>query len=164
MRSEFREQLRRLARLVRHRDLCVSAAEGRVQQAAAAVQQLQVQRDETLGRIRATRQELALRGSATGLSLQVTERFVDSLTRRCAELEQSIQKAAVTLNQRRLEWVEARREQRIVTRLQEHRVHLAAREEAVQAQKSADELFNAKHARTRISIVHTRRPAPRISS
>ena len=64
----------------------------------------------------------------------------------CSE---SLEKANIHLEQRRKEWTEAMREQKIIEKVQERRLHQWERQDDAAGQKSQDEMSVGRFVRTR---------------
>jgi len=64
-------------------------------------------------------------------------------------IRQSLEKANINLEQRRKEWTEAMREQKIIEKVQERRLHQWERQDDAAGQKSQDEMSVGRFVRTR---------------
>ena len=149
MRAELKANLKRLERLVRIRDTYVSVAESSVKQAESEVRTLEATDRQVAGNIQLTQEGIAYLDTATGHEVQTSERYIHALEKQRRLIQLSLEKANSNLEQRRNEWIEARREQKIASKLQERRLHQWEREGDKAQQKSQDDAFIARYIRTR---------------
>jgi flagellar biosynthesis chaperone FliJ len=75
---------------------------------------------------------------------------VNALLRHRKVVRQSLEKARVTLDQRRGVWVETRREQKIVDRLEARRLQLWQHEQEIALQKFVNDAFIGRLVRSRL--------------
>ena len=150
MTDGLKASLKRLERLVHIRQTYVSVAEAGVKQAESEVRRLEAQELEVAGNIQRTQEGIAYLETATGHDVQAGERYIHALEKQRQLIQQSLEKAHSNLEQRREEWTEAMREEKIATKLQERRLHQWEREGDVSQQKSQDDAFIARFVRSRL--------------
>ncbi len=150
MKNGLKANLKRLGRLVQIRDAYVSVAEAGVKQAEGEVRRLETADTETAGNIRDTAAGIAYLQTATGQDVQNGERYIRALQQQRKLIQQSLEIATGNLEQRRSEWTEAKREQKVAARLQERRLHQWEREDDTAQQKSQDDASIARYVRTRL--------------
>jgi len=149
MKDGLRASLKRLERLVQIKETYVSVAEANVKQAEGEVRQLETAENEITRNIQHTQAEIAYLRTATGHDVQSGEKYIQSLELQRKLIQQSLEKATSNLEQRRGEWTEARREQKIIEKVQERRLHQCERDDDVTNQKSQDEISVGRYVRTR---------------
>ena len=149
MKDGLRASLKRLDRLVQIKETYVSVAEANVKQAEGEVRRLETAENEIAGNIQHTQAEIAYLRTATGHDVQSGEKYIRSLEVQRKLIQQSLEKATSNLEQRRSEWTEAMREQRIIEKVQERRLHQCERDDDVTNQKSQDEVSVGRYVRTR---------------
>ena len=150
MTDGLKASLERLERLVHLRQTYVSVAEAGVKQAEGEMRRLESANNELTGNIRATQAGIAHLQSSTGQAVQISERYMRALEYQRKLIQQSLVKATTNLDLRRSEWTEAMREEKIVAKLQEHRVHQSVREDDAVQQKSQDDASISRYVRTRL--------------
>jgi flagellar export protein FliJ len=150
MKDRLKASLKRLERLLEIRQTYVSVAESGVKQAENEVRRLDAARREVAGTIQHTQAGIAYLQTATGHDVQTGERYIRALEKQRQLIQLSLEKAEGNLEQRRQEWTEARREERIAAKLQERRLHQWEREDGVAQQKSQDDASIARYVRTRL--------------
>ena len=150
MKDGLKASLKRLERLVHIRDTYVSVAESKVKQAESEVRNLEAADREVAGNIQHTQEGIAYLETATGHDVQTGERYIRALERQRQLIQQSLEKANSNLEQRRIEWSEAMRDQKIASKLQERRLHQWEREVDAAQQKSQDDAFIARYVRSRL--------------
>jgi flagellar export protein FliJ len=139
MKDHLKENLRRLDRLVRIRQTHASVAEASVKQTQGEVRRLEAADHETAGNIQDTQAEIAYLQTSTGQDVQSRERYIQALEHQRKLIQQSLVKAMDNFEQRRHEWTEAMREERLAEKLQERRLHQWQREDDVAQQKLRDD-------------------------
>ena len=149
MKDGLRASLRRLERLVQIKETYVSVAETNVKQAEGEVRQLETAENEIAGNIQHTQAEIAYLQTATGHDVQSGEKYIQSLQVQRELIHLSLEKATSNLEQRRGEWTEAMREQKILEKVQERRLHQCERDDDVTNQKAQDEITVGLYVRTR---------------
>ena len=149
MKDELKAVLKRLERLAHIKQTYVSVAEANVKNAEGEVRQLETAESKMTGHIQDTQAEITYLQSATGHDLQSSERYIQALELQRRLIRQSLEKANVNLQQRRNEWTEAMREQKIVEKVQERRLHQWERQDDAAGQKSQDEMSVGRFVRTR---------------
>jgi flagellar export protein FliJ len=150
MKDGLKANLKRLGRLVQIRDTYVSVAEAGVKRAETEVRKLEAADREAAGNIQDTQAGIAYMKAAKGKDLQTCEKYINALERQRKLIKQSLETAMGNLEQRRGEWTEAKREQKIAAKLQERRLHQLEREDDVAQQKSQDDVSIARYVRTRL--------------
>ena len=115
--KDLKASLKRLERLVQIKQTYVSVAEANVKQAEGEVRQLETAENAITGNIQHTQAEIAYLQTATGQDLQSSENYIHSLELQRKLIQQSLEKATTNLDQRRSEWTEAMREQRIIEKV-----------------------------------------------
>ena len=149
MKDGLKASLKRLERLVQIKQTYVSVAEANVKQAEGKVRELETAEGEVAGNIRHTQAGIAYLQTATGQDVQSSEKYIHALELQQKAIRQSLEKATTNLEQRRGEWTEAMREQKIIEKVQERRVHQCERDDDVTNQKSQDEISVGRYVRTR---------------
>lgn len=149
MKDGLKSSLKRLERLFQIRQTYVSVAETGVKHAEGEVRKLETAETDVAGNIQYTQAGIAYLKTATGHDLQNRENYIHALQLQRKLIQQSLDKANTNLEQRRREWTEAMREQKIIERVQERRLHQWEREDDVAKQKSQDEVSVGRYVRTR---------------
>ena len=149
MKDGLKGNLKRLDRLVHIRQTYVSVAEAAVKQAEGEVHRLQQADSEIAGNIRHTQAGIAYIRTATGSEIQTGEKYIRALKEQRKLIHQSLAVATGNLEKRRLEWTEAMKEQRIIEKLRERRLHQWEREDDVANQKTQDDVSIGRYVRTR---------------
>lgn len=150
MKHGLKGSLKRLERLFQIRQTYVSVAEAGVKQAEGEVRALQNADGQVAGNIQHTQAGIAYLETATGQDLHLGEKYIEALQLQRKLIQQSLEKANTNLGQRRREWTEAMREQKIIETVRERRLHQWEREHDVASQKSQDEASIARYVRSRI--------------
>ena len=151
MKEGLKASLKRLDRLFQIRETYVSVAEAGVKQAEGDVRRLEAADTEVAGNIQHTQAGIAYLQTASGNDLQNGEKYIEALQIQRKNIQQSLEKATGNLEQRRSEWTEAMREQKIVEKVQERRLHQWEREDDVANQKTQDDASIGRYIRTRIN-------------
>jgi flagellar export protein FliJ len=149
MKEGLKGSLKRLDRLVQIRQTYVSVAEAAVKQAESEVRRLQQADSEIAGNIQHTQAGIAYLQTATSNEIQTGEKYIQALKEQRKVIHQSLAVAAGKLEKRRLEWTEAMKEQRIIEKLRERRLHQWEREDNVANQKIQDDVSIGRYVRTR---------------
>ena len=149
MNDKLRSSLKRLERLVQIKQTYVSVAEANVKSAEGEVRQLEQADNEIVGNIQDTQAGIAYLQTSTGQDVQSSERYIHALEIQRKVIQQSLEKATTNLEQRRGEWTEAMREQKIVEKVQERRLHQCERDDDVTNQKSQDDMTVGRFVRKR---------------
>ena len=149
MNDALKATLKRLERLVRIRQTNASLAEAGVKQAESEVRHLEDADRTAAGNIQDTQAGIAYLQTATGQDIQRRERYIHALEHQRQLIRQSLETATSTLTQRRSEWTEAMRDERIAEKLQERRLHQWQRENDTAQQKLQDDASIARYVRTR---------------
>jgi flagellar export protein FliJ len=149
MKDGLRASLKRLQRLVEIKQTYVSVAEANVKQAEGEVRQLETAENEIAGNIQHTQAGIAYLQTFTGHDVQSGEKYIQALELQRKVIQQSLEKATSNLEGRRGEWTEAMREQKIIEKVQERRLHQCERDDDVTNQKSQDETSVGRYVRTR---------------
>jgi flagellar export protein FliJ len=150
MKDRLKSSLKRLERLLQIRETYVSVAEAGVKRAEGEVRRLETAATEVEGNIQHNRAGIAYLQSATGSDVQNTEKYIQALHHHQKLIHQSLETATTNLDKRRHEWTEAMREQKIIEKLQERRLHQWEREDDAANQKSQDDVSIGRYVRTRI--------------
>jgi flagellar export protein FliJ len=138
-----------LGRVASIRETMASVAEARLREAENVVRELEREDDALVRQIAETRAEIAQRKSLVVAHIHQANRYVEIVEKRRAFLAQQIEKAKQIVLERQREWIEARREHRIIERVQERRLQEWQRAKDIELQKAADEAFIAKLVRAR---------------
>jgi flagellar export protein FliJ len=149
MKEGLKGSLKRLDRLVHIRQTYVSVAEAAVKQAEVEVRRLQQADSEIARNIQGTQAGIAYLQTATSNEIQTGEKYIQALKEQRKVIHQSLAVATANLEKRRLEWTEAMKEQRILEKLRERRLHQWEREDDVANQKTQDDVSIGRHVRTR---------------
>jgi flagellar export protein FliJ len=149
MKRGLKGSLKRLERLVHIRQTFVSVAEAAVKQAEGEVRRLEQADAELTGNIQHAQAGIAYLQTATGNEIQTGENYIRALKDQRKLIQQSLAIATGNLEKRRLEWTEAMKEQRIIEKLRERRLHQWVREDDVANQKIADDVSIGRYVRTR---------------
>src|SRR5438552_17903874 len=150
MSDGLKGSLKRLQRLSQIRQTYVSVAEAGVKQAEGEVRRLETADTEVAVNIQDTQAGIAYLQTATGQDIQNGEKYIQALQQQRKTIQLSLEKATGNLEQRRGEWTEAMREQKIIEKVQERRLHQWEREDDVANQKSQDDVSVGRYVRTRI--------------
>ena len=149
MKDELKASLKRLGRLAQIKQTYVSVAEANVRNAEGEVRQLESAESKLTGNIQGKQAEIAYLQTATGHDVQSGEIYIQALELQRRLIRQSLEKASLNLEQRRQEWTEAMREQKIVEKVLEGRLHQWERQDDASGQKSQDEISIGRFFRTR---------------
>jgi flagellar export protein FliJ len=149
MSDSLKGSLKRLERLFQIRQTYVSVAEAGVKEAEGEVRRLETADTEVTGNIQHTQAGIAYLQTATGQDIQNSEKYIQALQHHRKIIRQSLEKAAGNLEQRRGEWTEAMREQKIIEKVQERRLHQWERADDVANQKLQDDVSIGHYVRTR---------------
>ena len=149
MKEGLKWSLKRLDRLVHIRQTYVSVAEAAVKQAEVEVRRLQQADSEIARNIQRTQAGIAYLQTATSNEIQTGEKYIQALKEQRKVIHQSLAVATGNLEKRRLEWTEAMKEQRIIEKLRERRLHQWEREDDVANQKTQDDVSIGRYVRTR---------------
>ena len=149
MKDELKSNLKRLERLFQIRQAYVSVSEAGVKTAEGEVRKLEAAENEVAGNIQHTQAEIAYRQTASGHDLQSGEKYIYALQTQRKLIQQSLEKATGNLEQRRREWTEAMREQKIIEKMRERRLHQWERADGVEVQKQQDDAAAGRYVRTR---------------
>ena len=149
MNDTLKTNLKRLERLVQLRQTYVDIAEANVKQAEAEVRRLETEDKDNTGNIRETRAGIAYLQSAPGDHVKNSARYLQALELQRKLIRQFLAKANTQLAQRRGEWTEAMREEKIAAKLQERRLNQRDYKDNVAQQKSQDEAFIGSYVRKR---------------
>ena len=144
---DLKFQLKRLDRLFHIRETFVDAAEARVKLAEQEVARIEETAQENARKIQHTMEELAHPGEATGMTVQSAQNYLQLLRSRAAEIQRSLDASKALLEERRREWTEAMREQKVVETMQERRLQQWMRQDATAEQKLTDEVFIGRFVR-----------------
>ena len=147
--TEQRAGLKRLERLVQIKETYVSVAEANVKTAEGEVRRLETAEQEVTGNIQDTKAGIAYLSTATGEEVQSGEKYIKALEIHRGLIQRSLEKATTNLEQRRTEWTEAMREQKIIEKVQERRLHQCERDDEVANQKSQDEMTVGRFVRNK---------------
>ncbi len=146
--KDLKASLKRLERLVQIRETYVSVAETGVKRAEAEVRKLETADSEVAGNIQDTRAGIAYIQTASGNDLQNGERYIHALELQRVLIRQSLEKATGNLDQRRREWTEAMREQKIIEKMQERQLHQWVRADDTAKQKTQDDASIGRYVRS----------------
>lgn len=144
-----RSDIKRLDRVSAMRQTMAGVAEARVKESENVVRDIQLEEEQLVRKIRDTRAEITYRGAMSGRDMQHNEKYIEVLGKVRVGIQQRLEKAKVVLAERHQEWIEARREQKIIERLQERRLHEWQRQEEIALQKAVDESFIGRLVRSR---------------
>ena len=147
--KEQKAGLKRLERLVQIKQTYVSVAEANVKTAEGEVRRLENAEQEVAGNIQDTRAGIAYLRTATGEEVQSGEKYIQGLEIHRQMIQRSLEKATTNLEQRQGEWTEAMREQKIIEKVQERRLHQCERDSEVANQKSQDEMTVGRFVRNK---------------
>jgi|SRR5438093_4825316 len=149
MKDELKAVLKRLERLAHIKQTYVSVAEANLKAAEGEVRQLETAETKITAHIQNTQAEISYLQSATGHEVQSRERYIQALQLQRTLIRQSLEKANLNLEHRRSEWTEAMREQKLIEKVQERRLHQWERHDGAAGQKSQDEMSVGRFVRTR---------------
>jgi flagellar export protein FliJ len=150
MKDGLKSSLKRLERLFQIRQTYVSVAEAGVKQAETEVRKLETAETEVDGAIQGAKAEIAYLQTATGADVQSSERYIGALQLQRKIIQQSLDKATGNLESRRKEWTNAMRDQKVIEKVQERRLHQWQREDGVEKQKLQDDASVGRYVRTRL--------------
>lgn len=149
MKEGLKGSLKRLDRLVHIRQTYVSVAEVAVKKAEREVRRLQQADSEIAGNIQHAQAGIAYIQTAGSNEIQTAEKYIQALREQRKVIRRSLAIATGNLEKRQLEWTEAMKEQRIIEKLKERRLHQWEREDDVANQKTQDDVSIGRHVRTR---------------
>ena len=149
MKDDLKSNLKRLERLFQIRQTYVSVAEAGVKTAEGEIRKLEAAENLVAGNIEHTRAAIAYRQTATGHDLQSGEKYIQALQKQREIIQQSLNNATSNLEQRRREWTEAMREQKVIENVQARRLHQWERADNVNVQKQQDDASVGRYVRTR---------------
>jgi flagellar export protein FliJ len=147
--KDLKSNLKRLERLFQIRQTYVSVAEAGVKSAEGEVRKLEAAENEVAGHIQDTQTEIAYRQTSTGHDLQSGEKYIEALQLQRGVIQQSLEQAAGHLEQRRRDWTEAMREQKIIEKMHERRLDQSERADSVEVQKRQDDASIGRYVRAR---------------
>ncbi len=142
-----RTDVKRLDRIAAIRGTIASAAEARLREAELRVREVELQDSVIVRQILLIRAEITRIPSITGQAILQNDRFIQRLNKQRAATLQMLENAKKIVDERQAEWIEARREQRIIERLQEKRLLEWQRQQEIARQKDADDNFIGKIVR-----------------
>jgi flagellar export protein FliJ len=125
-------------------------AEARVKEAEGQVRDIECQDEQIVRNIQVAQAEFAERETVAAKEIQQNDNYLNALLRNRKIVLQSLEKARSTLDQRRATWVETRREQRIVDRLEARRLQQWRREQEIEQQKFVNDVFIGRMVRSRL--------------
>ena len=149
-------ELKRLDRLFHIRETFVDVAEAAVKQAEQDAAMIREAAAENTRKIQHTMEELAHPRNATGMTLQSAQNHLLMLRSRARDIQRSLDAAMVLVDERRAEWTEAMREQKVVETMQERRLQEWVRQDATDEQKQIDEVSIGRFVRE----IRNLRPEP----
>ncbi len=149
MKQADKESLKRLERLIHIKQTYVSVAETNLKHAEGEVRRLEMAEREIAGSIQKVRSGIAYLKTASAADVQNGEKYIQALELRRNTIHQSLEEATTDLEQRRAEWTEAMREQKIIEKAQERQLHQCQREDEVAQGKSQDEMTVSRYSRNR---------------
>ena len=85
--------------------------------------------------------------TASGSDLQNSEHYIHALELQRVLIRQSLEKAAGNLDLRRREWTEAMRDQKVIEKVQERRLHQFVRTGDAANQKTQDDASIGRYVR-----------------
>ena len=150
MKSETKQSLNRLDRLMSIRQIAVDAGEARVRESERDIGRLEGRLEEEAGTIRLAMEEFSQPGVFSAQGLQRREKFVEAAEIRSRRIRQDIEKATTKLEERKVALREALKEKKIVEKLRERQLQQAEREESAMMQKMSDETSLVRHVRNRV--------------
>jgi len=145
-----KSDIERLHRLALIRDAYTRVAEARVKEAEGQVRDIECQDEQIVRNIQVAQAEFAERETVAAKEIQQNDNYLNALLRNRKIVLQSLEKARSTLDQRRATWVETRREQRIVDRLEARRLQQWRREQEIEQQKFVNDVFIGRMVRSRL--------------
>ena len=149
MSDHLKSNIKRLQRLLQVRQMVAGVAEANVRETENQLQNLNHAQEEILGKIQMTRAEIAYSTTMSGEEVAIGEKRIQALHLRHKSIQQAVENARGKLEHRRREWVEARREQKIVEKIRERRLLEWERTEEVSKQKSVDDASIGRFIRSR---------------
>jgi flagellar FliJ protein len=151
MSSELKSSIERLARVVDVRRTYTTVAEAAYRDAESQVARL-LQADEELERqIQVVRAEIAQSSNLAIGDIQVQEKFIEALGIKRKKIQQTLEKAKANLEEKRLAWIEARRDERAIEKVRERRLQEWEREQELAKQQLMDDLFIGRLVRSRLA-------------
>jgi len=133
-------QINRLDRLVHIRKTFVDAAENRVRLAEKEVARIEAIAEENARSIQRTMEELAHPVDVTGMTLQRAHNYLQSLRAGAAGIQRSVTAAKTLLEERRREWNESIREEKMVGVIRDRRLQQWVRQDIKTEQKLTDDV------------------------
>ena len=151
MSDDLQSSIKRLGRIVEVRHTFTTVAEAVFREAEGQVHRLVLADAELERQIQAVRAEIAHNQGLTGRDVQGNEKYIEGLEFKRRKILQSIEKAKSFVEEKRMEWVERLREERVIEKVQERRLQEWEREEELQKQKAMDDAFIGRLVRTRLT-------------
>ena len=149
MKQVPKASLKRLERLFHIRETYVSIAEANVKRAEGEVRRFENADVEVRGNIQHTQAQIAYLQNAMGSDIQNGDMYIQALNQQRKIIHQSLETARTNLAERRAEWTQAMKEQKIIEKLQERRLHQWEREDDAANQKTQDDVSIGRYVRTR---------------
>ena len=146
-----RAEVKRLDRIADIRETVATAAEARLREAELQARDLESQAEAIDRQIQLIRAEITQTTGLTGHATQQNEKFILRLDKQRALVMQALENAKRIVADRQRQWMEARREQRIIERLQDKRLLEWQRHQDAARQKAADDNYIGKIAREKHS-------------
>jgi flagellar export protein FliJ len=146
-----RADVKRLDRIAAIRETMASAAEASLREAELQVRNIESQAEAIDRQIQLIRAEITQTTRLTGHATQQNDKFILRLNRQRAVVLQALENAKKIVVERQQQWMEARREQRIIERLQDKRLLEWQRHQDTARQKAADDNYIGKIVREKHS-------------
>lgn len=145
-----RQKIERLTRLVDLRQISVEECERQVRNAELRQARAEKRLGDERGNFDRLQAAFSHPQARTGLDLRQTEAALKASLARQERIAQEIENAKSSVGGARARWMEARREQKVVERLRERRLHDAEREMEYRMQKATDEVAITRHRRAEL--------------
>ncbi len=146
-----RDDVKRLDRIAAIRETMASAAEAHLREAERQVRDIEGQAEAIDRHIQLIRAQITQTSGLSGHATQQNEKFILRLNKQRAVVMQALENAKKIVAERQQQWMEARREQRIIERLQDKRLLAWQRHEDSARQKAADDNYIGKIVREKHS-------------
>jgi len=147
--DQVKDSLKRLDRLIHIKRIYVSLAEANLKDAESEVLRLQTAESEIALNIQELRAGIAYMNTAVAGDLQNGEKCIEALQLHRKQVRERLEEATRSLEQRRTEWTEAMREEKVIGKAQKRRSDRFDREEEVSHQKAQDDLTLTRQVRNR---------------
>src|ERR1044071_6205891 len=139
------DSLKRLDRLIQIQQAYVSVAEANLEYAEGEVRRLRLSQEQVAAKIQGVREAIAYLNTATAGDVQNLEKYIETLQVNRKQIDKSLEDAIANLAQRRSEWTEAMREQKLIERAQKRWSQQWEREKELRRRILQDDVTVNRH-------------------